>query len=43
MFLIWSDGEILGRRLEVENLAQMIQLIKSVNATQKENQEVLSR
>ena len=37
MFLIWSDGEILGRRLEVENLAQMIQLIKSVNATQKEN------
>ena len=34
-FLIWSDGEILGRRLEVENLAQMIQLIKSVNATQK--------
>lgn len=36
MFLIWSDGEIMGRRLEVENLSEMIRYIKMVNGQEKE-------
>ena len=31
MFLVWSDGEIIGRRLEVDNLEEMIRYIKITN------------
>jgi len=31
MFVVWSDGEIIGRRLEVENLKEIINYIKIAN------------
>lgn len=37
IFLIWTDGEIIGRRLEVVNLQQMIDYIKIVNGTKEED------
>lgn len=38
MFVTWSDGEIIGRRLEVVNLQQIIDYIKIVNGTQEEKE-----
>lgn len=35
MFITWKDGEILGRRLEVTNLQQIIDYIKIANGTQE--------
>lgn len=35
MFLVWKDGEILGRRLEVENLKELIHYINIANGQKK--------
>ena len=36
MFVTWTDGEIIGRRLEVSNLQQIIEYIRIVNGTAQE-------
>ena len=36
MFVTWTDGEIIGRRLEVTNLQQIIEYIRIVNGTAQE-------
>lgn len=36
MFVVWKDGEILGRRLEVTNLQEIINYISLANAKEKE-------
>lgn len=35
IFVIWKDGEIIGRRLEVENLKQIISYIQTANGKEK--------
>lgn len=34
-FVVWTDGEIIGRRLEVENLKQIISYIQEANGKEK--------
>ena len=36
VFVVWEDGEILGRRLEMENLQQIIQYINMLYGQEKE-------
>lgn len=38
MYVVWKDGEIIGRRLEVENLKEVLHYISIANA-EKENQD----
>ena len=35
IFVVWKDGEIIGRRLEVENLKQIISYIQTANGKEK--------
>ncbi len=37
MFVVWKDGEILGRRLEVANLQEIIHYISITDG--RENQK----
>ncbi len=39
MFLIWKDGEILGRRLEVSNLQEMIHYIQITDGKEKQKED----
>lgn len=36
MYMIWDDGEIIGRRLEAGSLQEMISYINSINGIKKE-------
>lgn len=39
VFLVWEDGEILGRRLEMDSLQQMIHYINILYGQKKEEQQ----
>jgi len=36
VFVVWKDGEILGRRLEMENLQEIIRYINMLYGQEKE-------